>query len=125
MHIQGENMGFAKEFKEFLTEYKVIGLAIAFIMGAILMKLGLAPTTMASLEEAIDIKAWSLSRVSSRACLHAYEPCRQVATPRRVSCQLRPSIGAGPVTQVYSTLTCHYSVGSSLPVERQSTLAIR
>jgi len=27
-------MGFAKEFKEFLTEYKVIGLAIAFIMGA-------------------------------------------------------------------------------------------
>ncbi len=26
-------MGFVKEFKEFLTEYKVIGLAIAFIMG--------------------------------------------------------------------------------------------
>jgi len=27
-------MGFAQEFKDFLTEYKVIGLAIAFIMGA-------------------------------------------------------------------------------------------
>ncbi len=27
-------MGFVHEFKEFLTEYKVIGLAIAFIMGA-------------------------------------------------------------------------------------------
>ncbi|NYZ61129.1 MscL family protein [Candidatus Micrarchaeota archaeon] len=27
-------MGFAHEFKDFLTEYKVIGLAIAFIMGA-------------------------------------------------------------------------------------------
>lgn len=27
-------MGFVQEFKEFLTEYKVIGLAIAFIMGA-------------------------------------------------------------------------------------------
>ncbi|MFA5412667.1 MAG: MscL family protein [Candidatus Micrarchaeia archaeon] len=27
-------MGFVHEFKDFLTEYKVIGLAIAFIMGA-------------------------------------------------------------------------------------------
>lgn len=27
-------MGVAQEFKEFLTEYKVIGLAVAFIMGA-------------------------------------------------------------------------------------------
>jgi len=27
-------MGFLGEFKDFLTEYKVIGLAIAFIMGA-------------------------------------------------------------------------------------------
>lgn len=27
-------MGFVNEFKDFLTEYKVIGLAIAFIMGA-------------------------------------------------------------------------------------------
>lgn len=26
-------MGFAQEFKDFLTEYKVIGLAIAFVMG--------------------------------------------------------------------------------------------
>jgi len=27
-------MGFVQEFKDFLTEYKVMGLAIAFIMGA-------------------------------------------------------------------------------------------
>ena len=27
-------MGFVQEFRDFLTEYKVIGLAIAFIMGA-------------------------------------------------------------------------------------------
>ncbi len=27
-------MGFMGEFKDFLTEYKVIGLAIAFVMGA-------------------------------------------------------------------------------------------
>jgi large conductance mechanosensitive channel len=27
-------MGFLGEFKDFLTEYKVIGLAIAFVMGA-------------------------------------------------------------------------------------------
>ena len=27
-------MGFAQEFKDFLTEYKVVGMAIAFIMGA-------------------------------------------------------------------------------------------
>lgn len=27
-------MGFVKEFREFLQEYKVVGLAIAFIMGA-------------------------------------------------------------------------------------------
>ncbi|MDD5172385.1 MAG: MscL family protein [Candidatus ainarchaeum sp.] len=27
-------MGFAQEFRDFLTEYKVMGLAIAFIMGA-------------------------------------------------------------------------------------------
>jgi large conductance mechanosensitive channel len=27
-------LGFVHEFKDFLTEYKVIGLAIAFIMGA-------------------------------------------------------------------------------------------
>jgi len=27
-------MGFAHEFKEFLSEYKVVGLAVAFIMGA-------------------------------------------------------------------------------------------
>lgn len=27
-------MGFVQEFKEFLDEYKVVGLAVAFIMGA-------------------------------------------------------------------------------------------
>jgi len=27
-------MGFLQEFKDFLTEYKVMGLAVAFIMGA-------------------------------------------------------------------------------------------
>lgn len=30
----GSTKGFVKEFKDFLTEYKVIGLAIAFIIGA-------------------------------------------------------------------------------------------
>ncbi len=45
---------------------------IAFIMGAILMKLGLAPTTIASFKDAVIFKAWSLSGVSPRACIHGY-----------------------------------------------------
>jgi large conductance mechanosensitive channel len=32
-------MSFIKEFKDFLTEYKVMGLAIAFIMGAAITEL--------------------------------------------------------------------------------------
>jgi large conductance mechanosensitive channel len=32
--VKTKSVGFLKEFKEFLQEYKIIGLAIAFIMGA-------------------------------------------------------------------------------------------